>query len=386
MQKGPVYVRSTKTKVHPVVRLGLVATALLALTACTTMAPRNAVPVHLAEQATIQADQKLRYWGDDRELARIQASIPPGSDGDVDYLTLSGGGSNGAYGVGFLTGWSARGDRPEFEVVTGISVGAIIAPLAFLGSRHDTALRQAMAMLSRQPKSSGGLLSVAFGGSSMISNDTLRQAIETVIDAQVLRSIAEAHRNGRRLYVGTTNLDAQRPVVWDIGAIAISNLPDKLELVHEVILASAAVPGIFPPVLIEVDADGRRYSELHVDGGVTEQLVLMPGGYEAFVKNRRGVQKLYVIYNGATAASPSAVNTSGLSLLERSVPTLLKYLGRSNIEQLANAARSVGLHFRLTSMPASFPEASGFFGTPAWINALFEQGVRNGRAGDWEER
>ncbi|MGV8830965.1 MAG: patatin-like phospholipase family protein [Devosia sp.] len=367
-------------------RFGLVAIALLVLTACSTLAPRNPVPLHLADDATIQADQRLRYWGDDGELAKIQAAIAPGSNGDVDYLTLSGGGSNGAYGVGFLAGWSARGNRPEFEVVTGISVGAIIAPLAFLGPAYDDKLRQAMAMLVKTPKSAGGLLSVAFGGSSMISNSTVRQAIESIIDDRVLAAIGEAHKKGRRVYVGTTNLDAQRPMIWDIGAIAISNLPHKLDLVHEIILASAAVPGIFPPVLLEVDAAGQRYSELHVDGGVTEQVVLMPGGYEAFVKNRRGVQKLYVIYNGVTAASPAAVDASGLSLLERSVPTLLKYLGRSNIEQLANAARNVGLLFRLTAMPVDFPEASGFFGDPAWISALYDEGFKNGRAGDWEER
>lgn len=368
-------------------RSALTMAVLLVVAACSTMQPRQQIPPQLAAEAIIPADQRVRYWGDDDEFARIQAQVAPGPDGDVDYLTLSGGGINGAYGAGFLVGWTAKGGRPEFEVVTGISVGAMIAPMAFLGPSHDERLRTVFSSLTQKDSSSGAnFLGALFGAPSVMSNAPVQAAIRSLIDSQTLDAIGAGHMKGRRLYIGTTNLNAQRPMIWDIGAIAISNIPNKLDLVHRIILASAAVPGIFPPVLIDVSAQGMAFEELHVDGGVTEQVLLLPGGYEAFVKNRRGVQKLYVIFNGVVAPSPATVQISSLSLLERAVPTLLKYLGRSNLEQLSNSARKAGLAFRLTAIPADFPESVSVFGSPQWLTALYQYGYQSGRAGIWQTR
>jgi len=368
-------------------RYTLVLAALLAISACATMQSRQQIPPQLVAEATIHADQRLRYWGDDDEFAKIQAQVAPGPDGDVDYLTLSGGGINGAYGAGFLVGWTEKGSRPEFEVVTGISVGAMIAPMAFLGPSYDTRLRTVFSSLTQKDNSAGAnFLGALFGAPSVMSNAPVLEAIRKLVDTEVLTAIGVEHKQGRRLYVGTTNLNAQRPMIWDIGAIAISNLPHKLDLVHQIILASTAVPGVFPPVMLDVAAQGMSFDELHVDGGVTEQVLLMPGGYEAFVKNRRGVQKLYVIFNGVVAASPATVKVSSLSLLERAVPTLLKYLGRSNLEQLDNAARKAGLAFRLTAIPGDFPESSSIFGSPQWLSALYQYGHQAGRAGRWQAR
>lgn len=361
--------------------------ALLAISACATLQSRQQVPPQLVAEATIHADQRLRYWGDDNEFARIQAQVAPGPDGDVDYLTLSGGGINGAYGASFLVGWTDKGGRPEFEVVTGISVGAMIAPMAFLGSDYDARLRTVFSSLTQKDNSAGAnFLGALFGAPSVMSNVPVLDAIRTLVDTQALNAIGVEHKQGRRLYVGTTNLNAQRPMIWDIGAIAISNLPNRLELVHQIILASTAVPGVFPPVMLDVAAQGMSFDELHVDGGVTEQVLLMPGGYEAFVKNRSGVQKLYVIFNGVVAPSPATVQISSMSLLERAVPTLLKYLGRSNLEQLDNAARKAGLAFRLTAIPADFPESTSVFGSPQWLSALYQYGYQAGRNGRWQSR
>jgi predicted patatin/cPLA2 family phospholipase len=361
--------------------------ALLAISACATLQSRQQIPPQLVAEATIHADQRLRYWGDDNEFARIQAQVAPGPDGDVDYLTLSGGGINGAYGAGFLVGWTDKGGRPEFEVVTGISVGAMIAPMAFLGSDYDARLRTVFSSLTQKDNSAGAnFLGALFGAPSVMSNVPVLDAIRKLVDTQALNAIGVEHKQGRRLYVGTTNLNAQRPMIWDIGAIAISNLPNRLELVHQIILASTAVPGVFPPVMLDVAAQGMSFDELHVDGGVTEQVLLMPGGYEAFVKNRSGVQKLYVIFNGVVAPSPATVQISSMSLLERAVPTLLKYLGRSNLEQLDNAARKAGLAFRLTAIPADFPESTSVFGSPQWLSALYQYGYQAGRNGRWQSR
>jgi predicted patatin/cPLA2 family phospholipase len=363
-------------------RFGAIIAATLVLTACAgTMLQRKPLPTPLTGLADIQADRAIRHWGDDPNFVATHSTIKAGRDGVVDYLTLSGGGINGAYGAGFLVGWTSRGDRPEFEVVTGISVGAMMAPLAFLGSRYDGRLQGAFTTLTQQTNMRVDFLSALFGAPSVLDNKVILAAIRALVDDQVLTDVAAAHRQGRRLYIGTTNLDAQRPVIWDIGAIANSNIPDKLDLVHRIILASTAVPGVFPPVLLDVEAKGQSFDELHVDGGVTQQVLLMPGGYKSAHK---ASQKLYVIFNGVVDPTASPVTKlASLDLLERAVPTLLKYLGRANLEQLANTAQRNGIAFRLTAIPGTFPASESLLGDSVWMSQLFEYGRSNGASGAW---
>lgn len=362
--------------VRNLVRVGAVVLAAVTLAACaSSMLPRKALPPQLTAAATIAADQTIRYWGDDPKFVATHSTVKPGGDGLVDYLTLSGGGINGAYGAGFLVGWSEKGTRPEFEVVTGISVGAMMAPLAFLGPRYDDRLKSAFLTITQQANLRVDFLSALFGAPSVLDNKLILTAIRQLVDQQVLDEVGAAHRKGRRLYIGTTNLDAQRPVIWDIGAIAISNIPNKLELVHQVILASTAVPGVFPPILLDVQAQGQEFNELHVDGGVTQQVLLMPGVY----KGGTGIQKLYVIFNGVVEPTPSTVTKlASLNLLERAVPTLLKYLGRANLDQLANQAKRSGIAFHLTAIPAEFPEAESLLGDREWLAMLFKFGYDMG--------
>lgn len=367
------------------VKFSIIAVLAIALSACSFVAPRRApIPAALADIAIIEASTTLRYWGDDPHFASSHTMVKPGADGRVDFLTLSGGGINGAYGAGYLVGWSQSGQRPDFEVVTGISVGAIMAPLAFLGPQYDGRLRDVFSSLTESSNPAADFISAVFGAPSILSNAPVLGAIRRVVDDHVLEEIGKAHRQGRRLYIGTTNLDAQRPVVWDIGAIANSNLPNRLQLVHNIILASAAVPGVFPPVLVDVSAQGERFNELHVDGGVTQQVLLMPGGYGNSGHN--GASRLYVIFNGVVEPTRETVQISSMSLLERAVPTMLKYLGRANLAELANSARAGGMSFRITAIPAAFPESTSVFGSPAWLSLLFDYGVESGKVGAWHLR
>ena len=363
-------------------RFGAVVLTALMVSGCVNgMLPRKAIAPAVMANAIIPADQTIRYWGDDPDFVSTHTRIKPGGDGIVDYLTLSGGGINGAYGAGYLVGWTAAGKRPEFEVVTGISVGAMIAPLAFIGPRYDQRLQTVFSTLTQQAELKVDFLSALFGAPSILSNKIILTTVRSLVDEQVLSEIAAAHRSGRRLYIGTTNLDADRPVIWDIGAIAISNIPDKLELVHHIILASTAVPGVFPPILIDVQSAQGPINELHVDGGVTQQVLLMPGGY----KDTGATQKLYVIFNGVVDPTPATVTKlASLDLLQRSVPTLLKYLGRSNIKQLANTAATNGIGFRLTAIPTEFPASESIFGNREWLQQLFEFGHQAGLAGAWK--
>jgi len=364
------------------------ALAMLALAGCVSISSRlPAVPAALTEQAGIPGsaiDADIRYWGD--ETAEMKAAdLRDAGDGSIDYLTLSGGGINGAYGAGYLVGWTARGDRPQFEVVTGISVGAMIAPMAFLGPRYDSRLQAIFADLALQRSPALDFVSAVLGAPSIASNRPLINAIARLVDAQALDEIAVEHNKGRRLLIGTTNLDVERPVVWDIGAIAASAIPNKLRLVRQIILASAAVPGIYPPVLINVAAGGRGYDELHVDGGVTQNLVLLPGGFDGLPGAASRNRHLYVIYNGTIAPTREPVQMTSASILGRSIPTLLKYRGRSDIAVLSAMVAKSGIDYSLTAIPPEFPNAENPFGSPQWLVALYNYGFESGKAGVWQK-
>ena len=196
------------------------------------------------------------------------------------YLAVSGGGANGAYGVGILLGWTAAGTRPEFALVTGISTGALIAPFAFLGPEYDARLKEAYTSMTTKdiakPRSALGTLN------SDAATDTapLKAHIARYVDQEVIDAIAREFRRGRRLFIGTTNLDAIRPVFWNIGYIAVSGRPDAGDLIRTILLASASIPAVFPPQYIPVEAGGKRYDEIHVDGGAVAQAFLYPLGVD----------------------------------------------------------------------------------------------------------
>jgi predicted acylesterase/phospholipase RssA len=219
-------------------------------------------------------------WSDDRAdalLARAKSDIraeAAGRNGAINVLAISGGGSNGAYGAGLLTGWSDRGTRPEFTVVTGASAGALISPFAFLGSTYDPVLKKLFSENGEELLQLDGL--AALFGSGVFKTEPLKRLIARYVDAPMLDRIAIEYRKGRRLLIVTTNLDSQRTAVWDMGAIASSGAPDALGLFRDVLVASASVPGVYAPVLINVEGEGRRFEEMHVDGGVRANLLVVP--------------------------------------------------------------------------------------------------------------
>lgn len=367
----------------------LLSLTLVALAGCTSLGVRtSSVPAAMAMAANIAGavdDNPIRYWGDEAPAAARPVALTRGQDGSVDYLSLSGGGINGAYGAGFLVGWTQRGDRPDFEVVTGISVGAMIAPMAFLGSRYDNRLQAVFADLANQRAPGLDFVAAVLGAPSIASNRPIIGAIARLIDAAALEEIAAEHKKGRRLLIGTTNLDAERPVIWDIGAIASSmTIPNRLQLVRQIILASTAVPGIYPPVLINVTANGRAFNELHVDGGVTQNVVLPPGGLDALPGAGARHRQLFVIYNGTIAPTTSQVQMTSGAILGRSIPTLLKYRGRSDIALLANMVKDSGIDYSLTAMPPDFPDSGSLFGSPDWLLALYKFGYQAGLGGAWQ--
>ncbi len=193
-----------------------------------------------------------------------------------NYLAISGGGANGAFAAGLLVGWSDAGTRPEFTMVSGVSTGALAAPFAFLGPAYDERLRGVFTTYSTSDLVVRRNLLSILTGHSVFDTEPLEKVIARYVDQSMMETIAVEFRKGRRLWIATTNLDAGRPVIWNIGAIANSGAPGALELIHKVMLASASVPGAFPPVIIEVEANGNLYDEMHVDGGIISQIFVTP--------------------------------------------------------------------------------------------------------------
>ena len=215
--------------------------------------------------------------------------LPP-----VNYLAVSGGGDNGAFGAGLMNGWTETGTRPEFKMVTGVSTGALIAPFAFLGSDYDATLREVYTTMTPEKVYRARGFSAALYDDAMADTTPLSQVIAGYADQKMFDAIAREYQKGRLLMIGTTDLDAQRPVIWNIGALAASGHPGALDLFRKILRASAAIPGAFQPVLIDVEIDGRKYQEMHVDGGAIAQLFLYPASIDLSKSGvRRGTARLH---------------------------------------------------------------------------------------------
>ncbi len=276
----------------------------------------------------------------------------------VSMLALSGGGAQGAFGAGLLNGWSEAGTRPQFKLVTGVSTGALIAPLAFLGPEYDDKLRQAYTTIETHDilDTHGPLLTLLLGRQALADTEPLRRMVAQTIDEQVLEAIAREHRRGRRLLIGTTNLDAQRPVIWNMGAIAASGRPDALALFRKVIVASASIPVAFPPVYIDVVAAHQRFEEMHVDGGVVAQVFLFGGGFSVLDEARKAGTAarpidLYVIRNGTPDPAWEAIAPRLMPIASRSIDTLLKFNGLNDLLRLHTIAVRDGMDFHLAYIP-----------------------------------
>ena len=373
--------------------------AVLLLASCATSGARLAVPASLVNQADVTGFSHIRFWGDQKpvnindiakkKFAQTKATRPhlarPGSRPAVNYLAISGGGADGAFGAGLLVGWSDSGKRPEFEIVTGVSTGALIAPFAFLGKSYDPTLKEIYTtyttrdFLRKQPIK--GLL----GGASLASDVPFQRLIAKYVDEDLMAAIAREHNRGRRLLIGTTNLDAQRPVVWDVGKIAASGNPQSLQLMRKIFLASASIPAMFPPVFINVTADGTLYQEMHVDGGTTTQVFLIPSQLMlASIDRRLGIKprrRVYIIRNGRVSPETKPVRDRTLSIASRSISTLIKYQGIGDLYQLNTFARRNGIQYRLAYIPKDFEDSSEEVFDKEYMTRLFDLAYQKGRQG-----
>jgi predicted acylesterase/phospholipase RssA len=376
--------------------------ALVALvSACASVPKRNPIPQEFAATATVPDVPRARAWGDEpppnesewlaMSEERAKSLYPALFGQPHTYLAISGGGENGAFGAGLLVGWTESGDRPEFSLVTGISTGALIAPFAFLGPEYDAIIHKFYTTLTTEDIAKKRNVLNGLTSDAMASSKPLQELLASLIDDDLLQAIAAEHRRGRRLFVGTTNLDAARPVTWSIGNIAVSGRPDALALIRSILLASASLPGAFPPVLVEVEADGARYDELHVDGGATSQVFLYPAGVDwRDVLGKLEVPdtpRVYVVRNSKLQAPWKSVENKMLTITGRTISSLIRTQGLGDLYRIYLTTRRDGLDYNLAYIPDDFDAESSETFDPVYMSALFDRGYEMAKSGyPWRKK
>ena len=358
------------------------------LSGCGTM--RHSVPSNLETAAIIPGMGDVRAFGDAPNKAFIKdldESIKQESPNDYrkgattvyPVLLISGGGANGAYGAGLLNGWSQSGTRPKFKIITGISTGALIAPYAFLGSDYDGPLKELYTTMSTKNVASNKSLLAPLTSDSLESTRPLARVIKKHFTKDMLKKIAEEHIEGRRLYVGTTNLDAQRLVVWNMGKIAQIGDDEAVELFQKVLLASSAMPIAFPPVFFNVEADGKKYDEMHVDGGTVTQVFSLYGILHGPQSTKK--MDVYLIWNGFISPKWESVKDNLPSIASRAVYTMANYQGLGDIFRLYILSEEMKHDFYLAYIPADFNAESKQMFDPGEMTKLFDLGYEKAAAG-----
>ncbi len=372
----------------------------LLLSGCATGHKRNPLPEAYGDIAQIPYIPDARIWGDtlppeiQEKLAEVKEQIrekdPEAKYKPIDYLTISGGGANGAFGTGLLVGWTAAGNRPDFWIVTGISTGALIAPFAFLGPEYDAKLKKLYTTTSTKDILKKRSLFSILTADSAADTKPLRKILEEVIDVKMLEDIVAEHDKGRRLFIGTTNLDAKRSVIWSIGVIAKSGAPNALQLVRDILLASASIPGAFTPVYIEVEANGRRYDEIHVDGGTSSQVFLYPASLDMRWGMRqigfKGKSRIYVIRNSRIEPDWETVKPKIVPILGNTVDTLIRTQGIGDLYRIYLGAQRDGIDYNLAFIPSDFEEKPKEAFDPVYMGKLFDLGYQMAQNGyPWEK-
>ncbi len=377
-------------------KLALIAcltTLTLSLSNCAVLMPRNALPAGLEDSVEMPGMPGVRAWGDRYNKSFEQSAVESSEqekaankgemDPVVNVLALSGGGAEGAFGAGILCGWTKAGTRPRFKLVTGISTGALMAPFAFLGSDYDERLEKAYTTMSNDDifQAHGPLailLSLANLKAlpSMADSRPLTQLVTRMIDAEVLNKVAQEHLKGRRLLIGTTQLDAQRLVIWNMGAIAVSGHPQALELFRKIMVASASIPAMFPPQHFEVEAAGDHFQEMHVDGGTRAQVMLYESSIRFLAVPSQRPRKLFIIRNEQVHPEWQEVKPQLKHIAIRTIDTLLKSQGVGDLFRLYVFAQRDQFDYNLAYIPPDYTSRPTSPFDTIYMNKLFQLGYQ----------
>jgi len=383
--------------VPQVIILSLLSLVFIALSGCSSLPRHHAVPAAMSASATLPGLGEIRYVVDDpADMARLARDVvdtwvrerrwlqsqgkPTQNLPPSNLLALSGGGDKGAFGAGLLNGWTASGERPEFLLVTGVSTGALIAPFAFLGPAYDSQLKALYTEIRRSDIVQLRGVLAALTSDALADTTPLRELLRKHVDRAMLDEIAREYDKGRELWISTANLDARRRVIWNMTRIAASGHPRAVELFHDVMIASAAIPGAFPPVLIEVEAEGRTYHEMHVDGGAMAQVFVYPPSLDlAELSEESGGERerrLFVVMNARLDPEWGETERKVLSIAGRAITSMIHTQGVGDLYRIYLTAERDGVDFNLAYIPAEFnaPHREEF--DSAFMRALYDEGYR----------
>ena len=374
--------------------------SIVFLTACGSLQRKAAVPSQDMGQAQIAGLSGVRYMvasqaSIDQMAGDIEAGFKVRSaatlNSAANYLSLSGGGDDGAYGAGLLIGWSERGDRPQFNLVTGISTGALIAPFAFMGKEYDPALRHVYTQVGKKDiYIERGLISGILGD-GLSDTTPLYQLISKFIDEAFLRKVAHEYTaKNRWLLIGTTNLDAGVPVVWNMGKIASIGTPEALELFRRIMLASASIPGAFSPIMFDFEVAGQSFQEMHVDGGAVTQVFLYPSALSQRAQDLKlklqSQRNAYIIRNSRLDPQWRETERGTISIVQRAISSLIQTQGVGDLYRIYHTTQLDGVSFNLAFIGPDFkfPHTTEF--DTAYMQALFEYGYKQGLGGkEWQK-
>ncbi len=376
--------------------LAVLLTGIALVNACSYPDRAPGVPLADATRALPLGLANARFFADGdpapmmREAAQaydrqaVAAGDKPGGPqrpAPVYYLAISGGGDDGAFGSGLLTGWGETGTRPKFNFVTGVSTGALIAPLAFLGRDYDGAMARMYTSLKPDDVYRTRMITAVLFDDAMADTSPLAQVIASYADQKMFDAIAREYRKGRLLLIGTTDLDAERPVIWNIGAIAASGHPGGLDLFRKILRASAAVPGVFQPVMIDVEIEGRKYQEMHVDGGAVAQLFVYPSSIDISKSGIKRERHAYIIRNGRFDPEYATNKRQTISVAGRAISTMLTASGKNDVMRTYLLAVRDGIDYNLAYIGSDFRTTSTTPFEPAYMRALYAYGLEEGRSG-----
>lgn len=384
----------------------LTMTAALLSFGCAAQVDRNPIPETYKAAAKIPGIKSARVWGDQypgfsntefqvsaEDFKIIHAQL---AGNHCHILALSGGGANGAFGAGFLTGWTEKKTRPEFYVVTGVSAGALIAPFAYLGKDFDPYLKDIWTGYGTKDilKKRGFFSFIT--GDAFSESVPLRNLVAQYLTPDLIEKIGTEYREKRRmLFIGTSNLDAMRPVIWNIGKIAASDHPEKVDLIHDILVASASIPGLFPPVYIQVESQGGSYDEIHVDGGITSQVFVYPPGIDwkrgKTTLDILGKPRLYIIWNAKLIPEWNAVKPKLGEIVGRSVRSLVRTQGLGDLYRIYLNAVEDHMDYNLVYIGDDFteqPDEKEIF-DQVYMTDLFHYGHNKCKTPDyvlWQKR
>jgi patatin-like phospholipase len=322
-----------------------------------------------------------------RDLRKPAAPSPP-----KNVLVVSGGGIYGAYPAGVVAGWTETGTRPEFDVVTGVSTGALVGVFAFLGPAYDCELRRYYTTISNEDIYRRRRFPFLIFAESLADNSRLVRLIEEGITDERIAAVAAEHRKGRRLYIATSDLDTRRAVVWDMGALAVRNTPEDHQLIRDILVATTAIPGFFPPVRIPVTVDGVRHVERHVDGNTSSSMFFVP----PYVPQEQRAalppgwlygSNIYALVAGKLYADPVPVKARTFRIAGNAISTVLYDQTRSDLHKLFLTSVLTGMNFNMTAIPKDLPVTTDSMEfDPAEMTRLFEAGREWALAGlQWRQ-